>query len=423
MSFKKQVLMLVVSAVMGLCMIAEGSGFTILEQSTAGLGRSLAGMTVDINEPGALYFNPSVSSWFDTTTITAGINMLHVKADISTRPGTSDWLGDYDGGNGGGWASVPNFYMVHPITEDIALGLDFSATSGTATRWSKHSVVRYESVDCEISVVEFAPSISWKLLDNLSIGASLIVQYADVEMTRAVPTIPGVFQDGWLKLKGDSWALGYQLGVTYQPFEKTRLGLSYRSRMTQELEQDGRMTKMPSMIGNRRGDADADLDLPAVVNFGIWQDLNERWAVMADVSWTKASQFDALVLEVDPDSSLAELTGDRTVMEMKWKDTWRFSLGTQYKYSEKLTLRAGAAYDRTPIPSPAYRQPVLPDVDRYWFSVGASYQVTKNIRLDAGYVRLLFDSDYMDLDRGSYRVVTKCTGHTDIYSLSLTYTF
>ncbi|MBO7534295.1 MAG: hypothetical protein J6T46_09925, partial [Victivallales bacterium] len=35
----------------------EGSGFSILEQSTAGLGRALAGMTCDINEPSAVFFN------------------------------------------------------------------------------------------------------------------------------------------------------------------------------------------------------------------------------------------------------------------------------------------------------------------------------------------------------------------------------
>ena len=397
----------------------EGSGFSILEQSTAGLGRALAGMTCDINEPSAIFFNPSLSAWHERPAFNLGGNWLHVSA-TAHKNSKNTAAGDC-GNDGGGWSHVPNFDLVYPVTDKIALGFAFSATSGTATKWNPKWVGRYQSIDTELAVVEATPSISYKILDNLSIGAGLIVQYATIEMTRDNYPI------GRLKLKGDSAALGYIAGVTYQPLEKTQLGLSYRSRMTQELELDGRLTRTP--YGSFKGEADADFDLPAVANFGITQAITDKWEVMMDISWTKASVFDELSVTFDKNSKLGQMayqtTGSYTQkQEMKWKDTWRFAIGTEYKLTDKWTLRCGTAFDRTPVDDPDLRPSSMPDLNRYWFSVGASYQWNEHLRFDLGYVRLHFEKGEwrMTLPDGS---VASCQMgcSTDIITYALTYTF
>ena len=397
----------------------QGSGFSILEQSTAGLGRSLAGMTCDINEPSAIFFNPSLSAWHDTPAINLGGNWLHVSAKAHRN---SKNTADGDCGNdGGGWSHVPNLDIVYPVTETISLGFAFSATSGTATKWNPKWVGRYQSIDTELAVVEATPSISWQVLDNLSIGAGLIIQYATIEMTR------DNYPVGRLKLKGDSAALGYIAGLTYKPLENTRLGLSYRSRMTQELELDGRLTGTP--YGTLRGSADADFDLPAVASFGICQTITDKWDIMMDISWTKASVFDELSVTFDKNSKLGKIayatTGSYTQTQtMKWKDTWRFAIGTEYKITDKWTARCGTAFDRAPIADPELRPSSLPDLNRYWFSCGVSYQWNEHLRFDAGYVRLLFEKGEwrMDMPDGSTASCQmSCT--TDIFTYAITYTF
>lgn len=397
----------------------EGSGFSILEQSTAGLGRALAGMTCDINEPSAVFFNPSLSAWHERPAFNLGGNWLHVSA-TAHKNSKNTAAGDC-GNDGGGWSHVPNFDLVYPVTDKIALGLAFSATSGTATKWNPKWVGRFQSIDTELSVVEATPSISYKILDNLSIGAGLIVQYADIEMTRYNYPI------GHLKLKGDSYALGYIAGLTYQPFEKTQVGLSYRSRMTQELELEGRLTETP--FGTLRGDADADLDLPAVANFGITQGITDKWEVMMDLSWTKASVFDELSITFDKKSKLGQMayqtTGSYKQTEvMKWKDTWRIAFGTEYKLTDKWTVRCGTAFDRTPATEPELRSSTLPDLNRYWLSAGVSYQWNEHLRFDLSYVRIVFEKGEwrMTLPDGS---VASCQlgCSTDIISYALTYTF
>ena len=66
----------------------EGSGFSILEQSTAGLGRALAGMTCDINEPSAVFFNPSLSSWHERPALRSATAATTAAAGAMSRTST-----------------------------------------------------------------------------------------------------------------------------------------------------------------------------------------------------------------------------------------------------------------------------------------------------------------------------------------------
>ena len=64
---------------------------------------------------------------------------------------------------------------------------------------------------------------------------------------------------------------------------------------------------------------------------------------MAEAQWTDWSVFDQLTIKFDnpaqPDS----------VTEEEWQDTWFFALGTTFKATDELTLRAGIAYDQSPV--------------------------------------------------------------------------
>lgn len=262
-----------------------------------------------------------------------GGNWLHVNANCDKTSSSTGSGGN--SGNGGGWSHIPNFYMIYPVSDDISLGLSFSATSGTATHWNSHWIGRCESIDTEISVVEATPSISWKLRDDLSIGAGIIMQYAQCEMTRAIPLSFSAggssfsFPDGKLKLEGNSFAMGAILGISYRPWEHTRLGLSFRTGLSLGLELEGRLRtsgEFSSATGrpsSYKGDADSDLKLPSVTTFGIVQDLTDRLTVMADVSWTRASAFEELTVKFDKDSSLGQFLQNATgstssANVMKW---------------------------------------------------------------------------------------------------------
>ena len=421
MSFMKKALLSVLAATGMATMTVHGAGFAILEQTSAGLGRGLSGMAADIENPGALFFNPAVGAWHEKAKLSVGNSLMHVDAKMKIREDST--AQGHDGGNGGGWENIPHLYYVQPLGDGLSFGLGFSATSGTATKWNRVWAGRYSAIDTEISVVDITPTLSYKILDNLSIALGIDIEYCEAMMTRAIP-VAGM-RDGMIKFTGDSIALGFTLGAMYEPIKGTRVGLGYRSRMTHELELEGKM-----MAAGRRfkGDADCDLNLPGVLDFSVQQDLNEKWTVMGDIAWTHSSVMEDMTVCFKNDAlgrTIRGMTGsNKESVDMSWRDNWRFAVGTEYQFSEALKLRMGAAYDQTPVKDKQHRVATLPDLSRVWLCAGFTYQLTESVALDFGYVHIFFMTDDMEtrLNTGA-TLHTKVYGGVDIFSTALTFTF
>jgi len=421
MSFQKYLMMV---GLLG-ASLSYGAGFTILEQSAAGIGRSLAGMTVDDHDPASMYFNPSMPAWFDKMELSIGSHMMHVDAQYLDK-GSSPELGTDESGNGGGWVAIPNMYFVRPLSSTVSYGMGMSATSGTRTDYNPHWIGRYTATETEISVMDLTPTLAWKIRDDLAIGIGLVLEYADVTMSQMLKV--GPYGDSQMKVTGDSIAAGVAAGISYNPpIEGMKLGLGFRSRMTHDLDLKARVRANETQRavlnattgGALKSDGKAELNLPSMINFGVSQDINEKWRVMLDISWSEWSVMDELTLKYD-----RRLLGQRsTTQEMKWDDNWRFALGTDYRLTPKVVLRFGVAMDETPVQDD-YRNTKLPDSNRYWVSTGLGYKVNEHVRMDFGYVHLFFPTVPLEqVDPNGYTVKGKERGVVDILSLSMTYTF
>lgn len=401
----------------------SGAGFSILEQSTAGLGRALAGMTAEIDDPGSVFFNPATGAWHQRPTLMAGSHFL--LGDVGFHDRGSNVSGDQDK-NITSLAMVPNLYYVHPLSDGITLNLGISATSGTSTTYEDDWQGRYFSLDTEVSVIEISPSLSWKINEKWAVGVGFIAQYAEATMSQAV-SFNSAMPDGQLKLEGDSWAFGYSLGILFRPFDSTRIGLGYRSKLSHDLSLKARW-RIPSAVapylpvnGATRitEDASCSLTLPASINFGIQQDLNEKWTVMMDIAWTQWSDMEELKVKFD-DARFKSSSSE----EMKWRDNWRFAVGTQYKLNEKWILRTGLAFDETPVRNKELRVAKLPDANRLWLSFGAGYQFSEQLRLDAAFTHLFFyRCDIEQSNEQGNRLSGDFSGYMNIYSMALNYQF
>ena len=432
---KRNVLFCAVLALAGIC---QGAGFTILEQSANGMGRALAGMAADTEDPSALYFNPATPAWSETAKISLGTHFLYVGTGYEDR-GSDPVAGHHAGGNYGGWSYIPNLYYVQPITKNISFGLGFSATSGTRMDYCPKWLGRYTSIETEIAVMDMSPVIAWKITDNLSIGGGLLTEYADMTMSRAL-SLPQLgatgleYRDGQMKMQGDSVALGYTFGILYEPFAGTKIGLGYRSRMKHDVDLKGRVRKgqkTKELLGMMNpgaefytsSDGDATLHLPTIINFGVEQKVTDRLKLMGDVSWAEWSVMKDITIKFDR----PVLGTQKSKLDMKWGDNWKFSLGGTYDLTDKLTLRAGLAFDKTPVKD-KWRNTCLPDANRYWVSLGFGYKFNEHITLNMAYTHLF-------MEHVSYTQAYEAQGSThylkgravdcssDIYSLAVTYSF
>ncbi len=418
---------------------AAASGFGLVEQSGRGLGLAFAGGSTDVTDASSLFYNPAACAWMKQNQAELAASVI----DISTRfrdEGSTTASGapltGSDGGQGGTTNLVPNFYLVQAAADSVKLGLGVNVPFGLGTEYTESWKGRYHAVKTDLKVIDISPAASVVLVpDFLSFGAGLNVQYVDAHLTNAVDfgtilsaagTLPQSL-DGFADLEGDDWSVGYSLGLLAFATPSTRVGLSYRSRIEHSLSGNvdfdvpARARAILNAIGLNNyfidTDARADLDTPPSVSLGLSQEIGERTTLMGDVTWTGWSVFKDLSVRFDsgqPDS----------VTEERWEDSLRYALGLSHRLTEELTLRAGTAFDETPVKA-AYRTPRVPDNNRWWLALGAGYRFSESFAADFGYAHLFIsdpDSRLRNKPETGY-LVGYYDADVDIFALQASYYF
>lgn len=105
-----------------------------------------------------------------------------------------------------------------------------------------------------------------------------------------------------------------------------------------------------------------------------------------------------------------------------WDDTWRVSVGANWRLNDRLMLRGGIAYDETPV-SDRYRTARIPDEDRTWLAFGAQYRLSPQSLIDVGYAHLFVKDARIDELRTPLTLRGEYDSAVDILSVQLTHTF
>jgi long-chain fatty acid transport protein len=164
--------------------------------------------------------------------------------------------------------------------------------------------------------------------------------------------------------------------------------------------------------------AGAKLTTPSIDTFSGTYYATDRFTVMAEVARTDWHSLEEIRITFDnpaqPDSAENYL----------WEDSWFYSLGGEYKFSDSLTFRAGVARDDSPISLP-HRTPRMPDQDRMWYSLGLTWSATENFELSASYVKIdLVDTPEVNIGSSTgARLVGEYDGGADLYGISAQYRF
>jgi long-chain fatty acid transport protein len=112
----------------------------------------------------------------------------------------------------------------------------------------------------------------------------------------------------------------------------------------------------------------------------------------------------------------------------QYQNGWFYSIGLEYVFNPAWTVRAGIAYEKSPI-SDRVRIPLLPDNDRTWFSVGATHHITRDISLDLAYSYIDFKNTPINVTpgnpsfNGAVTYVGTASSHFNVLSIGLKYRF
>ncbi|MCK0716346.1 OmpP1/FadL family transporter [Chromohalobacter sarecensis] len=423
---------------------AAASGFQVREQSAKVLGNAMAGAAAGAEDVSYMTFNPAAIGNVEGTQVAGGISYIDANfklTDASASPAGSPLSYDRGGSREGGEeAWVPSFAFKTRLNERFDLGLAISAPYGLSTKYDKEWIGRYHAVETELETIDIQPTLNYRATDRLNLAVGLRAQYADATLSNAIdlggqgvragqlpPSAIGN-ADGMAEVTGDDWGYGYTLGALFQATERTRLGISYRSEV--ELTLDGDVDyssgdpvgqQVLAVSGLQDAGGKADLTTPANLNLGIYHQLTDRLALMANAEWTEWSSFKELTVE----SGGRELS---TTTE-NWDDTWAFSVGANYQLNQQWLLRAGLGVDESPVPDSEHRTPRVPDADRRWATLGATWMPTSEFGVTAGYMHVFGDDG--DIDQSGTKPENARRGDlsgtyevdANVFALSMDYRF
>ncbi|MDQ6654659.1 MAG: outer membrane protein transport protein [Verrucomicrobiota bacterium] len=407
------------------------AGIALLDQTEFQLGGNLIAASANFRNEGSRYTIPNTP--FDGQAITGGnggdAGVPHVLPNV--------------------YFTYP--LVRGSSVGDISVGLGVTVPFGLETNYDRDWVGRYQSLRTKLTTFDIQPTVAWRLFDRLSLGGSIDVQRVTARLTQAIDfgllaqrplgqfytalpailaargvppaAIPGVIaatrqayanagfvpggSDGVSEISGEDWSVGFTLGALLEYrkagndsdfLQDGRVGFSYRSAIDHQIEGDADFRRVPSIAAAGapvafptpnafqnvffKQRATAALDLPDIFRFSLYQRFERQFALLGDVTWTRWSRLQTVPIVFSNPGT------PESILEINYSNALRYSIGTEWYATRNLTLRAGLAYDETPIRSAEFRTPRIPDNDRVFVSAGLRYSPTSWMDFDLGYAHL-----------------------------------
>jgi long-chain fatty acid transport protein len=390
----------------------HASGFQLKENSVKSLGSAFSGSAVATNDTSVVVNNPAMMTRFTGTAVQSDLSLIDVDAEFTG--GGTDVLGrPLSGGNGGDagdLAAVPALSLVHKFDNGVALGAMVHAPFGLKTEYERDWVGRYFAVESDVRIVNLTLSAALDIVpERFSVGAGLVFSRADVTLSKAVDFGTGLFaalppaarpfapafarpqgSDGFAEIGGADNGIGWVIGASLRPTDKLTIGFSHQSEIDYDLRGEADWTVPAQARASldaagraplfQDGAVTADLTTPATTMLAVSYQLTDAFKLQttyAETGWESLQEVRINFANPDPDS----------VEEFNWDTTRFMALGGEFKLNDAWTLRAGYAYDETPT-TIQYRTPRLPDEDRKWYSLGATWQFSDALQLNFAYTHI-----------------------------------
>jgi long-chain fatty acid transport protein len=414
---------------------AQAVGFALAEQSASGLGNAFSGMAARSDDPSIQYYNPATMVFMKKgTQLTVVGNVIAPRMTLdnasASRSGTP--ISGNDGGNAGVVAIIPNFYLKTDLGDSVALGVGVTTPFGLSTKYNDGWMGRYIALESKVETINVNPAAAWKINEHFSVGGGVSAQYMRAKLTNAIvfSASPSVVNDSSVMLKGDDISMGFNLGTVFKPDDQTTLGVAYRSKIQQNLRGTAtftRSTAMNSYLNSisstllTQSSMGAQLNLPENIEFSGAFQASPKLELLAGATWTNWSRFKELRINFDTPATAAGSATSTTAEN--WNNSWRYSVGTNYKYSSSVVLRTGVSYDQTAIPDSQHRTPRIPDQSRTWLAFGVGWTLSPKNTLDAGYTHLFMRNAAINNVNESYNIRGDYSSSIDMLSVQLTHSF
>jgi long-chain fatty acid transport protein len=370
---KNKVLLFLVLTLWSVTLI--GGGYQVRLQGHKQTGIGLIG-TPFAFDASSIFYNPGSLAFYDGKfSITAGAsgimsNHIFQKEGTNYQARTENPLG------------TPFFgYLSYKFKNNIAIGVGVNTPFGSSAKWDDDWAGRYLIRDISLSAIYIQPTVAYNYKDKFGIGAGFVYAIGKVELNKALP----YSETSKANLKGSANSYGYNVGVFYKPVEKLSIGIDYRSRIIMKLEGGDATFTVPSALSTsvpENNKFNAELPLPANLDFGLAYEFNEKFTLAVEVNWIMWNTYESLDFTFEESGDLLNNENPRD-----YKDTWIPRIGGQYKLNDMFTFRAGVYYDSSPA-NEKYFTPETVTLNTIAFTLGATITPVKGLEIDLSYLEL-----------------------------------
>ena len=397
---------------------ASAGGFAVREQSTTFLGTAFAGSAAGGDISG-IFWNPAVTGALPGCNMSSSYSLILGRSDETAHsglfvtgappiaPGLSPTSTDVASD-----PVVPASYLACQLSDKLFAGLAINSQFGLLTKpddlaWAGSPI----AVTSKVFSANLNPTLAYRITPALTLGIGLQVEYFKVRLNHAsFPSLAGPLV-GARSFEADDWGFGATAGILWQPMPGTQLGLGYRSAVS--LDVSGPFRRGAGLEPGVATTAEAGLTLPEQVTFSFRQALTPGWTLLGTVEWANWSRIGDVAA-----TGAGCGPGACEVLNLNYRDGWLFALGAEYAMSRLLTLRGGVAYEISPIED-STRDILVPDSNRVFVSLGASYKYSDHITLDLAYAHIFFEDAPFCIASPTANGTTHCNASTPAAAILL----
>ena len=367
---------------------AVAGGFQLSDHSITSLGRNHAGYGIVGDDASAIQFNPAGLTLLKDKQIQFGFTLNNVSAEVENQ-GSNAFGGAIAGPDEDGapdLAGAPNLYYVHPITDRLVAGIGVVSPFGTDTDYSDAFFGRFSGTVTNLVTIDINPSIAYKVNDVISIGGGFSIQTADVTLDSRIPLGPAS-GDGGFEADGDNVGFGFNVGITLDLPDSSRLGLSVRSGIEHDIDSDT-FFDIPasnpiSAFGGAAG-AEAEFESPATAYLAYMKPITDNYFLTGGIRWTQWNTFEEIRFEFDDAGGPNPLTTNDAVTAVDWENSFTYAVGIDGRINNQWGWRAGISFTETPSVTETRSVRTI-DSDRTAISFGGSFKPLPQLTLDFAY--------------------------------------
>jgi long-chain fatty acid transport protein len=386
------------------------AGFGLREGATDWMANAFAGETAKAYDASTAYTNPAGMVRLDQTELDGSLNGIFPTVNFSgINMLNGAPVAGTTAGNDIQSAADPAQFGVYNFSPYVKFGFSMTGPFGQRTTYANDFVGRYQALVSSVTDVAASASAAYRIDDHFSIGAGPVLNWFYARLTQALNLAP--LGDGAVDVHGQKISAGFNIGGLYQFDPSTRIGIDYRSRInhdvtvTQAISPPATNPAIAAAIAAQSTTGKVNLVLPDSLTVGFYHQIDQQWAVMSDVQWTHWSLLQNVTIRTRNGAP-------PTVIPENWRDTAFVSIGASYQATDKLLLQAGLYYDESPV-TDANRTSRLPDNNRYGTGFGLTYAALGNVDLQVAYLHVFYPT-------GTIKETTSPTSGTLVgrYSLS-----